>query len=47
MRRGENAHADAAEDARVSVIEGAGHACNLERVDEYEAAVRRFIEANQ
>lgn len=45
MRRGENAHADAAEDAHLQVIEGAGHVCNLEQVDEYEVAIRRFITA--
>ena len=47
MRLGEKAHADAAEDARVSVIDGAGHTCNLERTDEYEAAVRDFITADR
>jgi pimeloyl-ACP methyl ester carboxylesterase len=45
MRRGETAHADAAGDARVAVVDGAGHACNLERPETYAAAVRRFVTA--
>lgn len=47
MRRGEEAHAAAAADASVRVLDGAGHTCNLERVDEYEAAVRHFVETDE
>ena len=44
MRRGEEAHAEAAADASITVIDGAGHACNLDEPAQFEAAVRRFIE---
>ncbi|MFC6826170.1 alpha/beta fold hydrolase [Halopelagius fulvigenes] len=46
MRRGEKAHA-AAGDASVAVVEGAGHACNLERDEKYMHIVRRFIELDR
>lgn len=41
-RRGERRHAGAAENARVKVLEGVGHVCNLHRPAAYTAAVRRF-----
>lgn len=41
-RRGERNHADAASDARVEVLEGAGHTCNLYRPEAFTAALRRF-----
>lgn len=47
MRRGERAHADAAEGTRVAVVDGAGHVCNLERGEEYAAVVRRFVELDR
>lgn len=42
MRKGEENHAAAARDARVEVLDGAGHVCNLHRPTEYTAAIRRF-----
>ncbi|WP_101294527.1 alpha/beta fold hydrolase [Halegenticoccus soli] len=42
MRRGEEDHAAAARDARVEVIDGVGHVCNLHRPRAYTAAVRNF-----
>ena len=43
MRRGEQAHAAAARDARVEVIAGVGHICNLHRPATYADRVRRFV----
>lgn len=43
-RRGETKHAAAAHDARVEVIPGAGHTCNLHDPTAYVNAVRRFHE---
>ena len=42
MRSGEEEHAAAAQNARVEVIEGVGHVCNLHRPAEYTTAVRQF-----
>ncbi|MFC7154095.1 alpha/beta fold hydrolase [Halomarina halobia] len=42
MRRGERKHAAAARDARVEVIDGVGHVCNLHRPRAYADAVRTF-----
>jgi pimeloyl-ACP methyl ester carboxylesterase len=44
MRLGEDDHA-AAGDARVEVIDGAGHTSNLERPGAYSDVVRRFVRA--
>ena len=41
-RLGEDEHVLAAPNARLSVIEGAGHVCNLERPDAFVDAVERF-----
>ncbi|WP_121822408.1 alpha/beta fold hydrolase [Halostella salina] len=41
-RRGEDAHAAATTDARVEVVEDAGHTCNLHRATAYTEAVERF-----
>jgi pimeloyl-ACP methyl ester carboxylesterase len=43
-RRGEEAHAAAARDGRVEVIDAVGHTCNLHRPSAYTGAVRRFHE---
>ena len=42
MRRGEQAHAAAAQDARVEVLADAGHICNLHRPGTYTDRVRVF-----
>lgn len=42
MRSGERDHAAAARDARVEVMDGGGHVCNLHRPRGYTAAIRRF-----
>lgn len=42
MRKGEEDHAAAARNARVEVLENAGHVCNLHRPRGYTAAIRRF-----
>lgn len=41
-RRGEKKHAGAARNARVEVLEGAGHVCNLHRPEGYTEAIRRL-----
>ncbi|WP_135821040.1 alpha/beta fold hydrolase [Halostella litorea] len=41
-RRGEAAHAAATTDARVEVLDDAGHTCNLHRAAAYTEAVERF-----
>lgn len=41
-RRGESEHAAAAPDARVEVVDGVGHVCNLHRPAAYTDALRRF-----
>ncbi|MFD1562963.1 alpha/beta fold hydrolase [Haloarchaeobius amylolyticus] len=43
MRRGEQAHAGAAQDGRVEVLADAGHICNLHRPATYTDRVRRFV----
>ncbi|ELY58529.1 alpha/beta fold hydrolase [Natronococcus jeotgali] len=43
MRRGERAHAAAAQDARIEVLEGVGHICNLHRPETYTARIRNFV----
>lgn len=43
MRRGEQAHADATEDARVEVLPDAGHLCNLDQPQAYTAEVDSFV----
>ncbi|APX95184.1 alpha/beta fold hydrolase [Natronorubrum daqingense] len=43
MRRGERAHAGAAQDARLEVLAGVGHICNLHRPATYADRVRRFL----
>lgn len=45
MRLGETAHARANDDARVHVIDGAGHVCNLDRPGAYASAVEQFVGA--
>lgn len=47
MRRGEAAHAAAAKDAKVTVIRGAGHACNLEEPTAFTTVLRGFIAVEQ
>jgi len=42
MRKGEQDHAAAARDARIEVMDGAGHVCNLHRPRGYTSALRRF-----
>lgn len=42
MRKGAAAHAEAAQDARVEVVEGAGHVSNLDQPTRFTAAVRDF-----
>lgn len=44
MRRGERDHAAAAQNARIEVIDGVGHVCNLHRPSAYTAAVRDFTQ---
>lgn len=41
-RLGERKHADAARDATVAVIPGAGHVCNLEKPAAYSGALRQL-----
>lgn len=41
-RRGEDAHAAAATDARVEVVDEAGHTCNLHQPRDYNRAVEQF-----
>lgn len=43
MRRGEQAHAAAAQNGRVEVLADAGHICNLYRPATYTDRVRRFV----
>ncbi len=43
MRRGEREHAAAAQDARVEVLAGVGHICNLHRPRTYTSRVRHFV----
>jgi pimeloyl-ACP methyl ester carboxylesterase len=43
-RRGEAQLAAAARDARVQTVAGAGHACNLDRPQEFDRAVRAFLD---
>ncbi|WP_459194833.1 alpha/beta fold hydrolase [Halosimplex sp. J119] len=43
MRLGERDHAEAAQAGSLSVVDGAGHACNLDEPDEYTAAIDRFV----
>ncbi len=45
MRLGEDDHASAG-DARVAVVEGAGHTSNLDRPGAYSDVVRRFVRAD-
>jgi pimeloyl-ACP methyl ester carboxylesterase len=45
MRLGEDDHARAAPDATVSVIDGAGHVCNLDQPETYTDSVARFVES--
>lgn len=42
MRGGQQEHVDAGQDARLEVIEGVGHVCNLHRPREYASRVRAF-----
>lgn len=42
MRRGAQKHAEAATDARVEVVSGAGHVSNLDQPTRFTAAVRGF-----
>lgn len=42
MRKGQENHAAAARDARVEVLENAGHVCNLDRPRGYTSSLRRF-----
>ncbi|MFC7142149.1 alpha/beta fold hydrolase [Halosimplex aquaticum] len=44
MRLGERDHVEAARDASLAVVEGAGHACNLDRPDEYTDTVDWFVD---
>ena len=41
-RRGERRHAEAAGNADVEALAGAGHTCNLYRPTAYATAIRRF-----
>jgi pimeloyl-ACP methyl ester carboxylesterase len=43
MRRGEDAHAGAAPDADVTVVDGAGHVTNLDRPRVFEGIVHKFV----
>ena len=43
MRRGAEDHAAAARDGRASVVEAAGHVCNLDRPREFERVVETFV----
>ncbi|WP_152421315.1 alpha/beta fold hydrolase [Natronococcus amylolyticus] len=43
MRRGEREHAAAAQDARIEVLAGVGHICNLHRPETYNARLRNFV----
>lgn len=43
MRLGEKDHASAKGDARVQVIDGAGHVCNLDRPGVFTSAVDHFV----
>ncbi|MFD1642015.1 alpha/beta fold hydrolase [Halohasta litorea] len=43
MRRGEDAHAEAAQQGRVEVIENVGHVANLHRPTAYTNTIREFI----
>jgi pimeloyl-ACP methyl ester carboxylesterase len=43
MRRGEREHAAAAQDARIEVLAGVGHICNLHRPETYTDRVRNFV----
>ena len=45
MRRGEEAHAEAARNASVTVVRGSGHVVNLDEPDSFEAELRRFVTA--
>ena len=47
MRRGEEAHAEAAKNASVTVIRGSGHVCNLDEPESFESELRRFITVEQ
>ena len=44
-RKGESKFAAAAANARVEIIQGARHACNLENPEAYTASLRRFADA--
>ncbi|QFU81614.1 alpha/beta fold hydrolase [Natronorubrum aibiense] len=44
MRRGEREHASAAQDARIEVLAGVGHICNLHRPETYTSRVRNFVQ---
>ncbi|TYL38586.1 alpha/beta hydrolase [Natronococcus pandeyae] len=43
MRRGEQEHAAAAQDARIEVLADVGHICNLHRPRAYTSRVRNFV----
>lgn len=43
-RKGESAFSAAAPNARIAVIQGAGHACSIEQPDRYNAELRAFLE---
>jgi len=43
MRLGEKDHARANGDARLQVVDGSGHACNLDRPGAYASAVDHFV----
>ena len=45
MRLGARDHAEAAHDGYRSVIDGAGHVCNLDEPETYTAAVNQFADA--
>jgi len=45
MRLGEREHAEAVHDGYRSVIDGAGHVCNLDDADAYTSAIDRFADA--
>lgn len=44
-RAAETAHAAAARDARIRVIQGAGHICNLDAPEQFTLAVRDFADS--
>ncbi|WP_265108480.1 alpha/beta fold hydrolase [Halosolutus halophilus] len=44
MRRGEQAHAAAAQDGRIEVLSDVGHICNLHRPETYSSRVRNFVQ---